>query len=929
MSKINNYQKLDKNSVFSNCSYAQSAGVYYNQEGFSNVTNKIQDMGTYNPDKYILGNITKPNKKTFVNYDKDKAINKGNNTKININNIKHNKEIYAYDSGIMVPTIEAEVKPITEILKESENNIINSKNIVINSNKFKELHKEEKVINNNDIKQVKGKSSVNLFSKVFENKKQINQQVNEYTYTSSISVDWYKYIDKIYFLHSRYNNKRTIDNLHNVGINTYDTIFYKTELTFDKCKYYKSISFMESIEDAYKNNIDNILIIKDDIKFIDNKNIIESFLENSTKHNISILNPNDIATDCMILRREAIQFIHNLNIDKSQLNWHIMFVKQVLSKFTPYKAIVDVCLHLIDYVVPFVDGNDIEWQKIHDKYTIKETGELNTTNRFRSWDNFQYVFRCIEQNCKFIDNVYLIVMQESQIPSWINTKNVNIVYHKDFIPEKHLPCFSSSMIETYMTNIKDISEYFLYTNDDLFVINKTVRKDWFENGTPKVGMTRFTQRDDYFSSLSFRSWQIGTSEFSTNKTYRTTHGISGILKSVGDHLHSIKKEVIEKSVSRFRSSTDLNQYMYTDYVFVLSNYNFKKSVSEKYLSVITEKSLDKLGNLNSSQVLCLNDCIKDANEFESIKNKAQVLLYSIINKSCKYEITEQVDFVFPYVTMNDPDWQVLYKKYYPSGADEASKGIQRFRDYGTLKYLFRGIEKYLPWINKVHMIVMSDSQVPKWINRKNVNIIYHKDFIPEKYLPLFNSSAIEMYLWNLPGVSDNFIYGNDDVFIINKISKSDFCIDGKLIKKMTKHKQEFHGDILRRYDYDLIYGTNTDKGYVLRDEHGLSPYNKTYIKQCFDKYKEQIEKSISNFRTPYNYNKWIFDLYDIKNELTINYQTHKCLSTVLNKDLFKKVNLEKYTEFCVNDSEDVNNTDIENLNLYLNMKFPNKTKYEI
>lgn len=172
MSKIKNYQKLDKNSVFNNCSYAQSAGVYYNQEGFSNVTNKIQDMGTYNPDKYILGNITKPNKNTFVNYDKPKIINKGNNTKININNIKNNKETYAYVSGIMVPTIEAEVKPIKEILKETENDISNSKNIVINSNEFKELHKEEKVINNKDIKQVKGKSSVNLFSKVFENKQQ-------------------------------------------------------------------------------------------------------------------------------------------------------------------------------------------------------------------------------------------------------------------------------------------------------------------------------------------------------------------------------------------------------------------------------------------------------------------------------------------------------------------------------------------------------------------------------------------------------------------------------------------------------------------------------------------------------------------------------------------------------------------------------------
>ena len=92
-------------------------------------------------------------------------------TKININNIKNNKETYAYVSDIMAPTIEVKVKPITEILKETENNITNSKNIVINSNEFKELHKEEKVINNNDIKQVKGKSSVNLFSKVFENKK--------------------------------------------------------------------------------------------------------------------------------------------------------------------------------------------------------------------------------------------------------------------------------------------------------------------------------------------------------------------------------------------------------------------------------------------------------------------------------------------------------------------------------------------------------------------------------------------------------------------------------------------------------------------------------------------------------------------------------------------------------------------------------------
>ena len=315
-----------------------------------------------------------------------------------------------------------------------------------------------------------------------------------------------------------------------------------------------------------------------------------------------------------------------------------MFVKQVLAKFTPYKAVIDVCLHLIDYVVPFVDGNDIEWQKIHDKYTIKETGELNTVNRFRSWDNFQYVFRCIEQNCKFIDNVYLIVMQESQIPSWINTKNVNIVYHKDFIPEKHLPCFSSTLIETYMTNIKDISEYFLYANDDLFVINRTVRKDWFENGTPKVGMTRFTQRDDYFSQNCMRSWLLATQEFKNNdKQYRTLHGLNGMLKSSGLHLHELYPSQIDKSSSMFRSDKDFNQYLYVDYVFSVSGLKFQNPVETKYVSVINNKSIDKLTNIQKYKLLCLNDCIKQDSIFNETVNLINYMVFGSLNNKSKYE----------------------------------------------------------------------------------------------------------------------------------------------------------------------------------------------------------------------------------------------------------------------------------------------------
>lgn len=190
MSLIKGKQKLDNNSIFNNCSYAQNAGVYYNKDGFSTVTNNIQLQGTYNPDKYILGNVTKPNMKTFVNYDNKEKEHKGNNTKININNIKENKETYAYVSNIMVPTIHAEIKSIQEILKEKQNNIKN-KNVIINSKQFKDKAKEEIKVKDNIISDIlKSNSSVSLISKL-----------NDVDYTEGINNDDIIYLSGWVFLY--------------------------------------------------------------------------------------------------------------------------------------------------------------------------------------------------------------------------------------------------------------------------------------------------------------------------------------------------------------------------------------------------------------------------------------------------------------------------------------------------------------------------------------------------------------------------------------------------------------------------------------------------------------------------------------------------------------------------------------------------------
>ena len=99
-----------------------------------------------------------------------------------------------------------------------------------------------------------------------------------------------------------------------------------------------------------------------------------------------------------------------------------------------------------------------------------------------------------------------------------------------------------------------------------------------------------------------------------------------------------------------------------------------------------------------------------------------------------------MDIVITYVNGLDPEWQKDYEKHTNTPILE-----KRFRDWGTLKYLMRGIEKNMPFIRKVHLVVARESQVPEWVNRNEVNIVLHKDIIHAEHLPTFCSNTIFCY----------------------------------------------------------------------------------------------------------------------------------------------------------------------------------------
>ncbi len=133
----------------------------------------------------------------------------------------------------------------------------------------------------------------------------------------------------------------------------------------------------------------------------------------------------------------------------------------------------------------------------------------------------------------------------------------------------------------------------------------------------------------------------------------------------------------------------------------------------------------------------------------------------------------KIDFVVPWVDGSDPEWQEEYSKY--SGK---SISPERYRDWGVFKYWFRAVEKYAPWVNKVHLITCG--QVPEWLNTEHpkINLVFHEDYIPHEWLPTFSSHPIELNMHRIPELSEHFVYFNDDMYLSAPCTERDFFRDG-------------------------------------------------------------------------------------------------------------------------------------------------------
>lgn len=149
--------------------------------------------------------------------------------------------------------------------------------------------------------------------------------------------------------------------------------------------------------------------------------------------------------------------------------------------------------------------------------------------------------------------------------------------------------------------------------------------------------------------------------------------------------------------------------------------------------------------------------------------------------------TNEIDIVVAWVDGADPAWQEeKRKRMIEQGmAVQVDDREERYRDWELMRYWFRGIEKFAPWVRKVHFVTYG--HLPDWLDtgHPKLHIVNHEDFIPEKYLPTFNSHVIEWNFHRIKGLADKFIYFNDDTFLMRTVRPEDFFQKGKPVDMLA------------------------------------------------------------------------------------------------------------------------------------------------
>lgn len=287
---------------------------------------------------------------------------------------------------------------------------------------------------------------------------------------------------------------------------------------------------------------------------------------------------------------------------------------------------------MIDIVVPYVNPNDPNWQKLNAQY--KACKGDNSKQRTRDIDIFKYFFRGIAKNCKWVRKIHLLVQSQSQIPTWLNTEHpkIHVVYHEEYIPPSYLPTFNTFVIEAFFHLIPDLSEHFITCNDDFFFVNETFEEDFFKDGLPvdNAKLTKYLTcnpihdalyhggKFNLFQNVLKSSQHIEKQITGKCPIYYNFHTPFGLNKTFLDNLWEKHYKILLPALqdSKFRREYNFVSWLYR-YIRLDKKLYVKSDVpitdySYRELGVSTMQ--DIMHDFIHKKVVVLNDMLTEQNE---------------------------------------------------------------------------------------------------------------------------------------------------------------------------------------------------------------------------------------------------------------------------------------------------------------------------
>lgn len=326
----------------------------------------------------------------------------------------------------------------------------------------------------------------------------------------------------------------------------------------------------------------------------------------------------------------------------------------------------------IDFVIAWLDNSDPEWQDTFYSYLPQDRSSYDLREiRFRNWDNLRYWLRGVEKFAPWVNNIHLITY--GQIPDWLNTNapKLHLVKHSDYIPTEYLPTFSSCPIALNLHRIKELSEHFVFFDDDMFLIDKVEPKNFFRKGLP-CDMAAFNVLgfSDIFSHLVLNDLCVMNSSFKKHEMLRKhfwkwfspqagtkllrtllllpwqnftgfydPHLPQVFLKSTFEEVWEKHEDILLRTTAaRFRGITDVSSWLFRYWQLAKGDFvplNVQKDGAYLHIS---DKTLDKIVKTIERQkkkIVCLND--GEVSSFETAKERINAAFQKILPEKSSFE----------------------------------------------------------------------------------------------------------------------------------------------------------------------------------------------------------------------------------------------------------------------------------------------------